>query len=78
VEVRIPLPFRRHALGPFADAATMADDGEDAFSNFRLATGLVYAFSFFRERLEGFVYGAMPMVSDPSEEYVGIGVDGSF
>lgn len=78
VEIRIPLPARRHAISPFFDAATMADDGEPNLSNGRVSTGAAYHFSFFEERLEGFVYGVFPLVDDPSEEYFGFGLDGSF
>lgn len=78
IEIRIPLPFRRHAVSPFLDAATMADDGDSNLSNGRASTGAAYHFSFFDERLEGFVYAAYPLVDEVDLEYFGFGVDGSF
>jgi hypothetical protein len=78
IEVRIPLPIRRHAISPFLDASTMADDGDTNLANGRVSTGAAYHFSFFDERLEGFIYGVVPLVDDPSKEYVGLGIDGSF
>ncbi len=78
VAVRLPLPFRRHAIAPFIDAATMSDDDDPGLANGRASTGAAYHFSFFDERLEGFVYGAYPLVDDPSEDFFGFGVDGSF
>ncbi len=79
LELRIPMPYaRRHAVSPFIDGATLADDGDDSLSNGRVASGVAYRFSFFDERLEGYVYGVYPLVDDPAAEYFGFAVDGSF
>lgn len=80
VEVRIPMPYaRRHALIPFFDAATLADPGVAAvFDELYMAPGLTYAYSFFDERLEGYLRVAFPLRTDVELEYLAFGLGGSF
>lgn len=87
VELRIPMPYaRRHALIPFFDGASLSDTTtsvlQDAikgvFTEFYYAPGLTYAYSFFDERLEGFLQVAFPMRTDVGLEYVAFGMNGSF
>jgi hypothetical protein len=78
-ELRIPIrPLRRNAFAPFVDAASVAAEGEKLFERLHLAAGASYYFSFFSERLEGFVYGAVPFESGTEWQLVGAGVGGSF
>jgi outer membrane protein assembly factor BamA len=78
VELRIPLPYaRRHAIAPFFDGATISD-ADALLDNPHTAAGAVYYFSFFGERLEGFVYGVFPFKDTPDREYIGVGVGGNF
>ncbi|MCK6571416.1 BamA/TamA family outer membrane protein [Myxococcota bacterium] len=78
-ELRIPIrPLRRNAFAPFIDAASVAAEGEALFDRLHLAAGASYYFSFFSERLEGFVYGAVPFESETEWQLVGAGVGGSF
>ena len=78
-EVRIPIrPLRRNAFGPFIDAASVAGEGESIFDRLNVAAGVIYSFSFFAERLEGFTWLAYPFESETSAKYFGAGVGGSF
>lgn len=79
VEVRIPMPYaRRHALVPFFDAAALGDRGVEALDALFGAPGLTYGYSFFDERLEGYLRVAFPLRTDVDLEYIGFGMDGSF
>jgi hypothetical protein len=78
-ELRVPIrPLRRNAFAPFVDAASVAGAGEALFDRLHLAAGASYYFSFFSERLEGFVYGAVPFESETEWQLIGAGVGGSF
>ncbi len=78
-ELRAPIrPLRRNALAPFVDAATVAGHGDALRDRLHVSSGLTYYFSFFSERLEGYVYGAYPFSSGPSNEWVGAGAGGNF
>ncbi len=79
VEVRLPMPYaRRHALVPFFDAAALGDRGTDPLDALFAAPGLTYVYSFFDERLEGYLRVAFPLRTDVDLEYIGFGMDGSF
>ena len=56
----------------------MAGEGESIFDRLNVAAGVLYSFSFFAERLEGFAWLAYPFESDTSAKYFGAGVGGSF
>ncbi len=78
-EVRVPMPYaRRHAIAPFFDVASIADEGDGLLDGKHVATGVTYHFSFMEERLEGFVYGVYPFNDEADREFLGLGVDGSF
>ena len=78
-ELRIPVrPLRRNAIAPFVDAASVAAADEALFDRLHLAAGAAYYFSFFSERLEGFVYGAAPLQGDAAWRLFGAGVGGNF
>jgi hypothetical protein len=70
--------LRRTAFGPFIDAASVAGEGESIFDRLNVAAGVIYSFSFFAERLEGFTWLAYPFESETSAKYFGAGVGGSF
>ncbi len=79
IELRIPLPFgRRNALSPFVDAASVGDAPEELREDVATAVGLAFAFSFFRERIEGVVWGAFPLREDADATYVGGSLGGNF
>lgn len=80
VELRIPMPYaRRHALIPFFDAATLSDEGiTEVFDEVFMAPGVAYAYSFFDEKLEGFLRVAFPLRTDVELEYLAFGLGGSF
>lgn len=79
VELRVPMPYaRRHALVPFVDGAALGDRGVPLFDELFGAPGLTYVYSFFDERLEGYLRVAFPLRTDVDLEYVGFGMDGSF
>ena len=79
-ELRIPIPLaRRNALAPFLDAAHVRGEGKPFLDKIHMAAGAIVYFSFFNERLEGFVYGAYPLeVARDRQELLGMGVGGSF
>lgn len=80
IELRVPMPYaRRHALIPFFDAATLAEPGvAEVFDELFMAPGLTYAYSFFDERLEGYLRVAFPLRTDVELEYLAFGLGGSF
>jgi hypothetical protein len=79
VEFRIPIrPLRRNAIAPFMDAASVAGKDEPLMDRLHLAAGAAYYFSFFTERLEGFVYGAVPFETKSAWRVFGAGVGGNF
>lgn len=79
VELRVPMPYaRRHALLPSLDAAALGDRGRDPFDAVFAAPALTYVYSFFDEKLEGFLRVAFPLRTDVDLEYIAFGMDGSF
>lgn len=79
VELRVPIrPLRRNALAPFVDAATVAGEGDPLLDRLHAAAGAAYYFSFFSERLEGFLYGAVPFRTSSAWQVLGAGVGGNF
>ncbi len=78
-EVRLPMPWgRRNAFSPFVDAATVGDETRALARDPRFAFGLAYAFSLFRERVEGVVWGAYAAHADALPTYAGANLGGNF
>ncbi|MCB9553793.1 MAG: BamA/TamA family outer membrane protein [Myxococcales bacterium] len=78
-ELRIPLPFgRRNAVSPFVDAASVADSVGALRDDIYPSVGLAVAFSLFRERLEGVLWGAWPLREEAAASYVGGSLGGNF
>jgi outer membrane protein assembly factor BamA len=78
-EIRLPMPWgRRNAFSPFVDAGTVGDETSALFRDPRLAFGLSYAFSLFRERVEGVVWGAYAAHADALPTYAGANLGGNF
>ena len=79
LDLRIPLPLRRHALIPFGEVGTVGA-GLEALPWERLfpAAGLRYFFSLFGERLEGYVETAWGFRPDAPSNLFGVGGGGSF
>ena len=78
-EIRLPMPWgRRNAFSPFVDAGTVGDETRALLRDPRFAVGLSYAFSLFRERVEGVVWGAYALHADASPTYTGASLGGNF
>lgn len=78
-ELRIPMPFgRRNAVSPFVDAASVADTLRGLRDDVYPSVGLAVAFSLFRERLEGVLWGAWPLREEAAASYVGGSLGGNF
>lgn len=78
--LRVPLPWRRNALRAFLDLASGGDLElkpweEDAL---RPGVGVGLDFSLFDERLEGALYGTLPLKDGPTPEYYVLSAGGSF
>lgn len=78
-ELRVPLFLRRHALIPFFEVGTVgAGLDHRPWDTVFPGAGLRYFFSFFGERLEGYVEGAWGFKGGASRDYLGVGGGGSF
>jgi outer membrane protein assembly factor BamA len=78
-EIRLPMPWgRRNAFSPFVDAGTVGDETRALLQDPRFAFGLAYAFSLFRERVEGVVWGAYAAHPDALPTYAGANLGGNF
>ena len=80
VALRFPLPWRRNALRAFLDLASgggleLTPWDTDAM---RPGVGMGLDFSLFDERLEGSLYGTLPLKDGPSPEYYVLSAGGSF